>query len=124
MAAAPNKRQQELALLAQQRRTELQAIAEKIGEVESDADEHRLVIQTLSSVQEKEPERTCFRLIGGVLVERTVQDILPTLKTTYEGLAKVLVDLAKQYKEKEVGMREIQQELEKNGAAQPDATVR
>ena len=31
----------ELAVLAQQRRSELQAIAEKIGEIESDADEHR-----------------------------------------------------------------------------------
>ncbi|WFC93555.1 Cochaperone prefoldin complex subunit [Malassezia brasiliensis] len=108
MASAPSRKQQELAVLAQQRRSELQAIAEKIGEIESDADEHRLVIKTLSSVQEKEPDRTCFRLIGGVLVERTVRDVLPTLETTYEG---VLVDLAKQYRDKELELQKMQQEL-------------
>ncbi|KAI3628111.1 Cochaperone prefoldin complex subunit [Malassezia furfur] len=111
MASAPSKKQQELAVLVQQRRSELQAIAEKIGEIESDADEHRLVIKTLSGVQEKEPDRTCFRLIGGVLVERTVRDVLPTLETTYEGLTKVLVDLAKQYCEKELELQKVQQEL-------------
>jgi len=39
----------ELSLLIQQRRTELQAIAEKVSEIESDADEHRYV-QAFSAV--------------------------------------------------------------------------
>lgn len=34
------------------------------------------MIETLKSVS---PDRKCFRLIGGVLCERTVQDILPQL---------------------------------------------
>ena len=37
----PAAHRTELAVVAQQRRSELQAIAEKIGEIESDADEHR-----------------------------------------------------------------------------------
>ncbi|WFD38390.1 Cochaperone prefoldin complex subunit [Malassezia japonica] len=111
MAGPPSKKEQELATQLQVRRTELQAIAEKIGEIESDADEHRLVLKTLSGVQEREPERTCFRLIGGVLVERTVKDVLPTLQTTYNGLTQVLVDLAKQYRQKESEMQQIQSEL-------------
>ena len=45
-------------------------------------------------------------MINGVLVERTVQDIIPALKTNAEGLKKVLEDLVKQYKLK-------QDELEK-----------
>jgi len=45
-------------------------------------------------------------MINGVLVERTVEDVLPQLKTNAEGLKKVLDDLLKQYTSK-------QEELEK-----------
>ena len=51
-------------------------------------------------------DRKCFRMINGVLVERTVEDVLPQLKTNAEGLKKVLDDLLKQYTSK-------QEELEK-----------
>lgn len=46
-------------------------------------------------------DRKCFRLINGVLVERTVEDVVPALKTNQEGLKKVLDDLVKQYKTKQ-----------------------
>jgi hypothetical protein len=45
-------------------------------------------------------------MINGVLVERTVQDVLPQLKTNADGLKKVLDDMLKQYTTK-------QEELEK-----------
>lgn len=51
-------------------------------------------------------DRKCFRMINGVLVERTVKDVMPQLKTNAEGLRKVLDDLLKQYTSK-------QEELEK-----------
>jgi prefoldin subunit 2 len=41
-------------------------------------------------------------MINGVLVERTVKDVVPALKTNSEGLKKVLEDLVKQYRSKEV----------------------
>ncbi|CCU98338.1 unnamed protein product [Malassezia sympodialis ATCC 42132] len=109
---AGRRPESELSLLIQQRRAELQTIAEKVSEIESDADEHRLVITTLADVYKKEPERTCFRLIGGVLVERTVKDVLETLQTTMEGLANVIVELVKQYKIKEKELTELQEELQ------------
>ena len=37
-------------------------------------------------------------MVNGVLVERTVKDIVPALKTNSEGLKKVLDELLKQYK--------------------------
>ena len=40
-------------------------------------------------------------MINGVLVERTVKDVVPALKTNSEGLKKVLDDLLKQYKDKQ-----------------------
>lgn len=46
-------------------------------------------------------DRRCFRMINGVLVERTVGEVVPALKTNSEGLKKVLDDLLKQYKSKQ-----------------------
>ena len=43
-------------------------------------------------------------MINGVLVERTVKDVVPALKTNSEGLKKVLEDLLKQYKSKQEDM--------------------
>lgn len=40
-------------------------------------------------------------MINGVLVERTIEDVLPALKTNSEGLKKVLAELVKQYKSKQ-----------------------
>jgi prefoldin subunit len=40
-------------------------------------------------------------MINGVLVERTVKDVVPALKTNSEGLKKILEDLVLQYKTKQ-----------------------
>lgn len=55
----------------------------------------RLVLETLEPLPQ---DRKCFRMINGVLVERTVKDVVPALKTNSEGLKKVLDELLKQYK--------------------------
>lgn len=43
-------------------------------------------------------------MINGVLVERTVKDVLPALTTNSEGLNKVLEELLKQYKKQQEEM--------------------
>jgi len=80
---------------------DIQSLAEKVSELESEAEEHELVLQTLREANEKDPERPCFRMIGGVLVERTVKDILPALQTNRDGILKVLETLVEQYKRKD-----------------------
>ncbi|KAK0632020.1 Prefoldin beta-like protein [Immersiella caudata] len=100
---APAKRQQDLQLQYSTYKNTLQQIAQKIGDVEQEAEEHKLVLETLEPLS---GDRKCFRMINGVLVERTVKDVVPALKTNAEGLKKVLDDLVKQYKTK-------QDELEK-----------
>lgn len=59
---------------------------------------YRLVIETLDPLPQ---DRKCFRMVNGVLVERTVKDVLPTLKTNSDGLKQVLEDMLKQYKTKQ-----------------------
>lgn len=59
---------------------------------------NRLVMETLEPLPQ---DRKCFRLINGVLVERTVKDVLPALKTNLDGLKQVLEELLKQYKGKQ-----------------------
>lgn len=48
--------------------------------------------------------RKCFRMVNGVLVERTVGDVLPQLQSNAENMNKVLEELAKQYKTKQDDM--------------------
>jgi len=113
----------ELQIQYQSYKNNLQAVAGKIGDVEQEAEEHkcvgnalfrdrtlstvltcnRLVLETLEPLPE---DRKCFRMINGVLVERTIKDVKPALQTNSDGLKKVLDDLVKQYKS-------IQDEMEK-----------
>ncbi|KAF3055837.1 putative prefoldin subunit 2 [Daldinia childiae] len=110
------KKQQELQTTYSNYKNTLQQLAQKIGDVEQEAEEHKfvrlflyplilditephsLVLDTLEPLPR---DRKCFRMINGVLVERTVQDVIPALKTNAEGLKKVLDDLVKQYKIKQ-----------------------
>lgn len=62
---------------------------------------HRLVLETLTPLP---GDRKCFRMINGVLTERTVNDVLPALQTNADGLKKVLEDLVKQYRTKQEEM--------------------
>lgn len=61
----------------------------------------RLVIETLEPLP---LDRKCFRMVNGVLVERTVKDVIPSLKTNSDGLKQVLDELLKQYKAKQIEM--------------------
>ncbi|KAK3616984.1 Cochaperone prefoldin complex subunit [Elasticomyces elasticus] len=98
---ASAKRQQDLQVQYSNYKETLQAIAQKIGDVEQEAEEHKLVLETLTPLPES---RKCFRMINGVLVERTVGDVLPALQTNADGLKKVLEDLVKQYRTKQDDM--------------------
>lgn len=49
-----------------------------------DKEEHRLVIDTLAGL---ESERKAFRLVGGVLVERTVGEVRPLVSQNFDGVS-------------------------------------
>ena len=82
-----------------------------MGEQNNDDDINpRLVLSTLRPLVKTAPERTCYRLIGGVLVERTVQDVVPALETNFGGIKEVLESLMKSYKGREEEFGNFQRE--------------
>ncbi|KAF8730376.1 hypothetical protein AX14_005578 [Amanita brunnescens Koide BX004] len=89
---------------------ELQTLAGKIGELEQEADEHGLVLSTLNDALTEDPSRKCFRLVGGVLVERTVKDVVPALQTNRDGIRKVIANLTEQYKSREKDFESFKKE--------------
>ena len=58
-------------------------IAAKINELEAERNEHALVV---ASMEKLEAGRRCFRLVSGVLVERTVGEVLPAVRKNLEGV--------------------------------------
>lgn len=61
-----------------------QTLTNKIAELELDRNEHQLVEETLGPL---DPSRKAFRLVGEVLVERTVEEVLPSVKTNRENVS-------------------------------------
>ncbi|NP_001134472.1 Prefoldin subunit 2 [Salmo salar] len=81
----------------QRMRSEQCSMASKAAELEMEINEHSLVIETLKDV---DPTRKCFRLVGGVLVERTVKEVLPALESNKEQISKIVESLNTQMQSK------------------------
>ncbi|KAM6909533.1 prefoldin subunit 2 [Xenentodon cancila] len=81
----------------QRMRQEQRSMASKSAELEMDINEHNLVIDTLKEV---DPSRKCFRLVGGVLVERTVKEVLPALENNKETISKIVESINSQMQAK------------------------
>mmetsp|Transcript_33046 Transcript_33046/g.69549 ORF Transcript_33046/g.69549 Transcript_33046/m.69549 type:complete len:127 (-) Transcript_33046:286-666(-) len=71
------KNEQEVLGTYRQMQSEMQGLVQNLTKMEMERNEHRLVEETLTPL---DPDRRAFRLVGGVLVERTVREVLPTVK--------------------------------------------
>jgi len=56
---------------------------QKVSELEMDRNEHRLVEESLKPL---DPNRRAYRLVGEVLVERTVGEVLPSVISNRENV--------------------------------------
>jgi len=84
---------------------EIRTIASKAAQLERDSDEHSVVVETLKKT---DPGRKCFRMIGGVMIERTVKEILPDLEEHRSNINEALKTLLSQYQTKSTEMAEYQ----------------
>lgn len=78
-------------------RQEQRGLASKAAELEMELNEHILVLDTLKDV---DPNRKCYRMVGGVLVERTVKEVLPALENNKEQINKIIETLSAQLQSK------------------------
>lgn len=74
----------------QQMRNEQRSLITKITELETEMNEHKAVLEKLGEV---DGDRKCFRVIGGVLVEKTVKEVKPAVSDNKDKLEKLLVTL-------------------------------
>ncbi|KAK1135953.1 hypothetical protein K0M31_000524 [Melipona bicolor] len=87
-------------------RSEQRAMANKLSEMEMELNEHKIVIDTLKNI---DPKRKCYRMTGGVLCERTVEDVMPALVTNKEQLIKVIDALNDQLTKKGLEINEFKE---------------
>jgi len=82
-------------------RTEMNQLYTKITDLEMEVSEHSLVI---GAIEPLDPTRRCYRMIGGVLVERTIKEVLPAVHRNKEGLEEVVARMkeALEKKKKEI----------------------
>merc|ERR1712038_780462 len=97
MSSAQKKSQEEIIAQFNRLRQEQRNLAAKLSELQMDLNEHKLVIETLNDVA---PDRKCFRMIGGVLVERTVKEVTPALSNNRDKMTKLIETLETQLTEK------------------------
>ncbi|KAL7177910.1 hypothetical protein ACSBR2_031132 [Camellia fascicularis] len=103
-------------------RSDINQIYSKITELEMEASEHSLV---MNAIKPLDPSRRCYRMIGGVLVARTIKEVLPAVQRNKEGLEEVIARLneALEKKKKEVSDFEAKYKIRirKSDEVQDDA---
>ncbi|XP_034253235.1 probable prefoldin subunit 2 [Thrips palmi] len=78
-------------------RNEQRVLVTKLSELELDLSEHKIVVDTMKDL---DGDRKCFQLIGGVLCERTVKEVLPQLTLKRDSITKVITDYNEQITKK------------------------
>jgi len=87
---------QEAAAKFRELQSECASLINKITELEMDRNEHRLVEETLTPLEEN---RRAFRLVGGILVERTVGEVLPSVISNRNNLDQLIETVASKLQE-------------------------
>eukprot|EP01059_Diplonema_ambulator_P001546 TRINITY_DN11306_c0_g1_i1.p2 TRINITY_DN11306_c0_g1~~TRINITY_DN11306_c0_g1_i1.p2 ORF type:complete len:163 (+),score=71.26 TRINITY_DN11306_c0_g1_i1:63-491(+) len=86
----PQLSQEELQGKYSYMKQEYEQYAMKIAEMEGEKHEYNLVLTALEPLED---DRKCYRLVGGVLVERTANEVKPALKESIVKIDEVLEKL-------------------------------
>jgi prefoldin subunit 2 len=90
--------QQKIVAGFQALRDEQTQLVQKTQDLEMDLKEHDLVLSTLSTITDK--QRRCYRMIGGVLIEHTVGEVVPALQANREQIHNVIESFKQKTEEK------------------------
>lgn len=97
-AALSSEEQQKIVNGFQALRDEQTQLVQKTQDLEMDLKEHDLVLSTLSTITDK--QRRCYRMIGGVLIEHTVGEVVPALESNREQINNVIESFKQKTEEK------------------------
>jgi len=97
--------QQQIALTYRAMLAEVQQLSQKSAELDAERGEHSPVI---NAIKDLDPDRRCFRLIGGVLVERTIKEVLPAVQRNNEKISEVIESLSDSLQTKQKAVNEFQ----------------
>ena len=92
------------AILAHYRRLQSEAttLSTKLSELEQEVNEHTIVLEKIKPL---DPDRTGYRLIGGVLVEKPLKEIIPAVEQNEIGIRAVVKQLGQRLEAKEAETR-------------------
>ena len=85
-------------------RDTVQDFSQKLTELEMERNEHDLVVKAIEPL---DGDRKCYRMIGGVLVQRTVAEVLPMVKEHMAGIETVMGNLNNQLRKKAEELEEF-----------------
>lgn len=97
-AALTAEEQQKIVAGFQSLREEQTQLVQKTQDLEMDLKEHDLVLTTLSTIADK--QRRCYRMIGGVLIEHTVGEVVPALQANRDQIHNVIESFKQKTEEK------------------------
>lgn len=83
--------EQKVAQRYQQLQREAQVLVQKLMEIEDEKRENELVIDSISKLEDT---RKCWRLINGVLMEKTKLDVIPEMRGVINNLNAVVKQIS------------------------------
>ena len=86
-------------------------LAAKVNALELDKTEHTLVLQALEPLP---VERKCFRMIGNVVVERTVGEVLPAVQKNRDQITDTIQKMTDMLSTKQLEADEFQKKHKLN----------
>ena len=90
-AKTAQEAEQDVALKYKQLQQETQVLVSRILEIDDERKENVLV---LDAIKELEDTRKCWRLVNGVLFEKTKVDLVPELETEIANIQNVIDQLS------------------------------
>lgn len=112
---------QEAAIKFRDLQNECANLINKITELEMDRNEHRLVEETLAPLDEK---RRAFRLVGGILVERTVGEVLPSVITNRNNLEHLIESLSSKLQQRQKESSDLKKKYNLQTPEEQEAMLR
>jgi prefoldin subunit 2 len=109
MQKSGQESEQEVSAKYRQMQQETSALVSKILEIEEEKKEHELVMDTMKSLDDT---RKCWRLVNGVLFEKTKAQVIPEIETQVANMVNLIKQLSEAVALKKQEIFKLEQQYE------------